>query len=829
MKKRLLAGMLAGCLAIQSGGSVFAEEMCTEAILYETEDVTIEGEEIQETEIFTEEFIVENNDEEQLIDHTYEAEPGIYDAEYDASLEDTMEWYDSSAALDAVETAYTYRDTSSSGGVTLKVEWNEPVLGQPLTFHVSAEGGSGAYKFRMDAPSYSDPGESKYECVADPSRGEWSAYTSACSYQNYTFTMTATGTYNFRFYVMDLDAGVGYLRTNTYIPAADINYPSVKEIISAAVEQCGRETDGSDYERALWLHDWLLRQLEYDNSLKWSSAESALTRGLGTCQAYESAYSRLLSAAGIENKEIRDTYDGHTWNAMKLDGKWYQVDCTWDDVNHNYYRFDPTHLYFGLTDELMAIAHTGHNNIYTASDYGARSTSLIDNYFVRSGDAGKWAQAYLDRIQENLDTGKTEFIISADNTYCPESISGIQNGIIAYALNQMTWSVSHKKVSLQVVGGARQFTCKAVYTETEHTWDAGTITQEPDCTTAGIRTYTCTECKKTRNEEITAKGHTEVVDQAAAATCTETGLTEGKHCAVCKEVLVKQEEIPMRGHSWSEWNTTKEATALTAGTQARICAGCRATEERSLERLNATIQLAAPSITLQIRKSFRMSSFVTSLAKGDSITSMTLDSNRYVKLSEVDLERSAFKLTALSKKGKATLIITLASGLVKRVPITVQTGTVKTIKITGVNKSLTLNKGKNAGMYPKCEPFTSTEKITYATSNKKVAKVSARGVVTAVGFGKAVITVKSGKKRATCTVTVPGITGIKTSLVLKCKKSLILKPKLYGISEKVSFTSSNQAVASVNSSGKITGIKKGTATITVKAGNYSVKCKVKVK
>ena len=64
---------------------------------------------------------------------------------------------------------------------------------------------------------------------------------------------------------------------------------------------------------ALYLHDWLLDQLEYDNSLKWSSAESALTRGLGTCQAYESAYSKLLTAAGITNSETRDIYDGHTW------------------------------------------------------------------------------------------------------------------------------------------------------------------------------------------------------------------------------------------------------------------------------------------------------------------------------------------------------------------------------------------------------------------------------------------------------------------------------------------------------------------------------------
>ena len=352
---------------------------------------------------------------------------------------------------------YDRSDSATSGAVTLKVEWNDSVLGQKTTFHVSAAGGSGNYKFRMDAPSYSNPDERWFESVADPSRGEWTLYTDICSSYDYDFTMTASGTYNFRFYLMDLDSGVSYLHTNTYIQVSDANHPSVNFIISSAVEKCNSETDGSEYEKALWLHDWLMEQLEYDNSLKWSSSESALTRGLGTCQAYESAYSKLLTAAGIENAETRDTYDGHTWNAVKLDGKWYQVDCTWDDTKDHWYNFDQRHLYFGLTDELMAIAHRGHMEIYTANGYATRSTSLADNYFVRSGEAATWAKAYADRIQEKLNAGETEFTIAADNATDPPSISGIQNGIIAYALNQMSWAVNGEKVSLQASGEATRF------------------------------------------------------------------------------------------------------------------------------------------------------------------------------------------------------------------------------------------------------------------------------------------------------------------------------------------------------------------------------------
>uniref|UniRef100_UPI004025108E transglutaminase domain-containing protein n=1 Tax=Agathobacter rectalis TaxID=39491 RepID=UPI004025108E len=412
------------------------------------------------------EFLLKS--EADFRDHTRESWPvagshclDYTSAEFNAQYPMTEKSWDDSN--DSVETTYAHSEEATSGGVTLKAEWNDPVLGQPATFHVSATGGSGNYKFRMDAPSYSSPNQWAFESVADPSRGEWMNYTSECASNDYTFTMTATGIYNFRFYVMDKTAGVTYLLVNFNISVSDDKYPSVDLIVRSAVAECNSKTDGSEYAKALWLHDWLLDQLEYDKTLKWSSAESALTRGLGTCQSYESAYAKLLTAAGIENSETRDTYDGHTWNAMKLDGQWYQTDCTWDDSSDNWYSFDQRHLYFGLTDELMDIAHPGHSKIYTTDDYKTRSTSLADNYFVRTGDASKWAKAYTDRIQKNLDAEKTEFEITADNSTYPPSISGIQNGIIAYAINQMTWTTDKAAVTLNATGSANSFTLTAEY------------------------------------------------------------------------------------------------------------------------------------------------------------------------------------------------------------------------------------------------------------------------------------------------------------------------------------------------------------------------------
>ena len=348
----------------------------------------------------------------------------------------------------AAETGYAHSATASQNGVTLTLGWNDVVAGEPTTFHLSATGGSSTYKFRMDAPFYMNPGEGYFgEMVADTSRGQWMTWTSSKTGCDYEFTMTASGRYYYRFYLQDAQSSVWSLRVAAEIEVSNDAHPSVNQIITNAVTQCRQETNGSEYDMALWLHDWTLDQLEYDHSLNWCSAESGLTRHQGTCESYQRIYSKLLDAAGIANGRI--TGNGHTWNAVKIDGKWCQMDLTWDDTSDNWYGdLDQRHLYFGLTDELMAIAHSDHTANYQKDGYAYRSTDLSNNYFARNGKAADWAEKYADRIQQHLDAKEESFSIDADNQSFPPSISGIQNGTVAYAMNQREWKVQGAKVEL---------------------------------------------------------------------------------------------------------------------------------------------------------------------------------------------------------------------------------------------------------------------------------------------------------------------------------------------------------------------------------------------
>lgn len=351
------------------------------------------------------------------------------------------------------QTTYAHSATASQNSVTFTVSWNDAPAGTATTFHVTQTNGSSQAKARMDVPTYWDGGSQ--ESVCDPSRPAWAGYYSlGTAGHDFTFDFTASGTYRIYFYFMDSDRndpqndkGIYYLRATAEVTVNDASRPSVTQIVNNAVAQCRQETDGSEYDMALWLHDWTLDQLEYDHSLNYCSAESGLTRHQGTCESYQRIYSKLLDAAGIANGRI--TGNGHTWNAVKIDGKWCQMDLTWDDTSDNWYGdLDQCHLYFGLTDELMAIAHSDHTANYQKDDYTYRSTDLSNNYFVRNGKADEWAEKYADRIQQHLDAKEESFSIDADNQSFPPSISGIQNGTVAYAMNQREWKVQGAKAEL---------------------------------------------------------------------------------------------------------------------------------------------------------------------------------------------------------------------------------------------------------------------------------------------------------------------------------------------------------------------------------------------
>ena len=105
-----------------------------------------------------------------------------------------------------------------------------------------------------------------------------------------------------------------------------------------------------------------------------------------------------------------------------------------------------------------------------------------------------------------------------------------------------------------------------------HKFGEWTITEEASCTKDGEKVRVCSLCNKTETETIPATGHTEVIDKAVAATCTKTGLTEGKHCSVCNAVIKAQETVPAKGHKYVD--TVVKPTYTAKGYTLHKCSVC---------------------------------------------------------------------------------------------------------------------------------------------------------------------------------------------------------------------------------------------------------------
>lgn len=331
-----------------------------------------------------------------------------------------------------------------------------------------------------------------------------------------------------------------------------------------------------------------------------------------------------------------------------------------------------------------------------------------------------------------------------------------------------------------------------------HSWVTKNVVKEATCTEAGSKVENCASCDAVQTASIPVKGHTVVKDAAVAPTVFADGKTEGSHCSVCGTVLEKQNTIA---------------------------------------KVLGTIYLTASSLKMKTGQSTTAFK-ATGFSEGDYVTAVTSNKPGTVKVTNVN-KNGTFKLTAGKKKGSAVVTVTLASKKTASFKVTVQKAAVKTTKITTTTKSLTLAKGatyKKLASSIAVTPVTSKEKVTYSSSNKKVATVSSKGVIKAKKAGTAKITVKSGKKKVVVTVKVTGVkttnlSGVPAAKNVSKGKSFKIKaiatPK--NTDEKISFKSSNKKVATVTSKGVVKGLKKGAATITVQSGSKKMTCKVTVK
>lgn len=255
-------------------------------------------------------------------------------------------------------------------------------------------------------------------------------------------------------------------------------------------------------------------------------------------------------------------------------------------------------------------------------------------------------------------------------------------------------------------------------------------------------TYCITCNKKLKDGQTIPKTDHNWTIKEIPATCESDG-SRTYICDTCKETKVQS--IKATGHTYGAWITTQSATVFNPEQQKRTCSKCGKEEYRTNgNNLTPTIRTNAAS--LKFKKKQSTSKFkITGLAKGDYIKSFTSSNKKLITIT--GNKTGTCKIKAANKTGKTKITITLASGLKKTITVTIQKKAITATAIKNVQKNITLNKKQTYQLKPMIEPITYVGKAKYKSSNKKIAKVSSTGKITAIKPGKVKITISVGKKK----------------------------------------------------------------------------------
>ncbi|MGN1114636.1 MAG: fibronectin type III domain-containing protein [Oscillospiraceae bacterium] len=143
----------------------------------------------------------------------------------------------------------------------------------------------------------------------------------------------------------------------------------------------------SQYDKVKYFHDYIINKCSYTASgNNIFSAYGCLVEGQAVCQGYSNAFNLLCTKAGIACINITGNAvnpngetENHMWNMVKVNGRWYHIDVTWDDQSalDGYISYD-----FFLTDSASILK--GRNIFTTKFISYPSAVSNVDNYFVKN-------------------------------------------------------------------------------------------------------------------------------------------------------------------------------------------------------------------------------------------------------------------------------------------------------------------------------------------------------------------------------------------------------------------------------------------------------------
>lgn len=230
--------------------------------------------------------------------------------------------------------------------------------------------------------------------------------------------------------------------------------------LNAEIDALVAQVEGmEDFEKALYVHDYIVLNCEYDLELleyleingtltgemrsEKYTEYSVLINGTGICGSYALAYRAILNAAGMECLYLSSQQMDHAWNMVKIDGKWYHVDCCWDDPVPDTYGM-AKRTYFLRTDkEIMELNHYS----WTPGQYKATSDKYCNmprNYDIKQKyDDGKWYYLEGSTLYSSDEYGNNETEITSISA----SSIDVDDGDIYYSNGRCIYNYDLEKLN----------------------------------------------------------------------------------------------------------------------------------------------------------------------------------------------------------------------------------------------------------------------------------------------------------------------------------------------------------------------------------------------
>ena len=166
------------------------------------------------------------------------------------------------------------------------------------------------------------------------------------------------------------------------------DYDAAKELFTSTIQKIAglAASYGSDLEKILFVNDYLCENYNYDYSYSRHDPYSMFRDGVGVCQAFTRAFTAVMDELGIESTFVRSDSMNHVWNIVRVEGKWYHIDVTWNENQTRSLPGTAAHKYFLTSTEWLKSSEAGHleeNDWVYGEDVQCGNTDY-DEYFWRS-------------------------------------------------------------------------------------------------------------------------------------------------------------------------------------------------------------------------------------------------------------------------------------------------------------------------------------------------------------------------------------------------------------------------------------------------------------